>query len=238
MKLIDFKEFSGKIILKTGLHIGSGGAEMKIGGTDNPVIKHPHTQQEPYIPGSSLKGKVRALLEMRSGLMRETDGKPLSLEHWQGLQGKEKEECGKILKLFGSGANEKTSEIAKEIGTTRVSFADCMMEEKWKEKALNNHWAFTEFKSENTINRITGTALNPRTTERVPESTEFKFSITLKQLEENENFEDFLLEGLKLLEMDYLGGSGSRGYGRIKFEFDEKICGEGFQKKFDDIKLF
>ncbi len=232
MKLIDFKEFSGKIILKTGLHIGSGGAEMKIGGTDNPVIKHPHTQ-EPYIPGSSLKGKVRALLEMRSGLMRKdggTDGKPLSLEDWQGLQGKEKEECGKILKLFGSGANEKTSELAKEIGPTRVSFADCSLNKEWRKEASDQHWSLVEVKSENTINRITGTALNPRTTERVPAGAIFDFSITLKQLEENENFKDFLLKGLKLLSVDSLGGSGSRGYGRIEFKFDDNKIQEEFDK--------
>ena len=76
MKLMTIKEITGKITLRSGLHIGAGDMEMKIGGTDNPVIKHPHTD-EPYIPGSSLKGKVRSLLEMRSGLMAKTDGKPL-----------------------------------------------------------------------------------------------------------------------------------------------------------------
>jgi len=231
MKLTYFKEFTGKIILKTGLHIGSGGAEMKIGGTDNPVIKHPHTQ-EPYIPGSSLKGKVRALLEMRSGLMVKTEGKPVSLKLLQSLKGAgaEEQECEKILKLFGSGASEKTSEIAKEIGTTRVSFADCSLDKDWKKTASDNHWALFEVKSENTINRITGTALNPRTTERVPAGAIFDFSITLKQLEENENFKDFLLKGLKLLSVDSLGGSGSRGYGRIEFKFDDNKIQEEFDK--------
>ena len=52
--------------LVTGLHIGAGDSEMHIGGVDNTVIKHPHTQS-PYIPGSSLKGKMRSLLEWRSG---------------------------------------------------------------------------------------------------------------------------------------------------------------------------
>jgi len=68
MQLIDIKQIKGKIILESGLHIGAGDTEMHIGGTDNPVVKHPYTQ-EPYIPGSSLKGKVRSLLEMESGLM-------------------------------------------------------------------------------------------------------------------------------------------------------------------------
>ena len=73
MRLTAIKILEGKITLKSGLHIGSGDMEMHIGGTDSPVIKHPHTL-EPYIPGSSLKGKVRSLLEMESGLMIYTDG--------------------------------------------------------------------------------------------------------------------------------------------------------------------
>ena len=101
MKLIGIKEIKGKIVLKSGLHIGAGDTEMKIGGTDNPVIKHPHTM-EPYIPGSSLKGKVRSLLEMRSGLMGQTKGEPLSLSDLRGLEGKQKGDCESILKIFGS----------------------------------------------------------------------------------------------------------------------------------------
>ncbi len=71
MKLREIKTIKGKIILKTGLHIGSGNMEMQIGGTDNPVIKHPHTH-EPYIPGSSLKGKMRSLLEYYYGIVAES----------------------------------------------------------------------------------------------------------------------------------------------------------------------
>src|SRR3989304_7996305 len=77
MKLSKIKELKGTIVLKSGLHIGSGNMEMHIGGTDSPVIKHPHTL-EPYIPGSSLKGKVRSLLEMESGLMIRTKGDVVS----------------------------------------------------------------------------------------------------------------------------------------------------------------
>lgn len=219
MKLDKIKEITGRLILKSGLHIGAGDTEMKIGGTDNPVIKHPHTL-EPYIPGSSLKGKIRSLLEMRSGLMVKTrpEGSPVSLKTLQGLEGKEKEECEKILMLFGaSGADmDETSTL----GPTRASFADCPLDDMWKEKASEGHLPFTEVKSENSINRIRGTAENPRFTERVPADTEFRFCITLKRLWPNEDLEMFLLEGMKLLQMDALGGSGSRGYGRINFEFD------------------
>ena len=99
MQLIDIKEIKGKIILKSGLHIGAGDTEMHIGGTDNPVVKHPHTQ-EPYIPGSSIKGKVRSLLEMGSGLMTKTDGKPLQIKTLNGLKDAEREKCEKILKYL------------------------------------------------------------------------------------------------------------------------------------------
>ncbi len=219
MKLDEIKEITGRIILKSGLHIGAGDTEMKIGGTDNPVIKHPHTL-EPYIPGSSLKGKIRTLLEMRSGLMVKTkpEGSPVSLKTLQGLEGNEKEQCEKILKLFGAiGAD---ADEASTLGPTRASFADCPLDSAWKEKASEGHLSLTEVKSENSINRIRGTAENPRFTERVPADTEFRFCITLKRLEPDEDLEIFLLEGMKLLQMDALGGSGSRGYGRVNFEFD------------------
>ncbi|MCK5098440.1 MAG: type III-A CRISPR-associated RAMP protein Csm3 [Desulfobacteraceae bacterium] len=230
MKLINIKEIKGTITLKSGLHIGAGDTEIKIGGTDNPVVKHPHTD-EPYIPGSSLKGKIRSLLEMRSGQMGKTGGDPLGFKHLKDLEGAELEECKNIIKLFGaSGADEDKYNI----GPCRASFADCPIAEDWKKQAVNDHLAFSEVKSENSINRIKGTASNPRFIERVPSGVEFSFSISLKNLEENENLEDLLLQGIKLLEMDALGGSGSRGYGQVKFSFDNKEL----QKKFESIEPF
>ncbi|MBF0121381.1 MAG: type III-A CRISPR-associated RAMP protein Csm3 [Desulfobacterales bacterium] len=232
MKLEGIKEITGKIILKSGLHIGSGNQEMKIGGTDNPVIKHPHTN-EPYIPGSSLKGKIRSLLEMRSGLMVKTNGSPVSLKTLTlNINNNEKKECEKILKLFGAGASESDT---SDLGSTRASFADCPLDDDWRKKASDQHLAFAEYKSENTIDRIKGTAGNPRITERVPAGVEFKFCISLKKLNSNEDeLETFLLDGLKLLEMDALGGSGSRGYGKIEFKFDD----EKIEQNFNNLNPF
>ena len=227
MKLLKIKEIKGRITLKSGLHIGAGDTEMKIGGTDNPVIKHLHTQ-EPFIPGSSLKGKVRSLLEMKSGLMAKTGGKPLAASDIENCKGKEKEEGEKILKLFGtSGADD---DGRKELGPTRVSFADAFLNEDWRKKAEENQWLLTEVKAENSIDRIKGTAENPRFTERVPSDTVFDFCIAVKEMETDNDLEDFLIEGLKLLQMDALGGSGSRGYGKIAFDFDDTRI----QKKFDE----
>lgn len=228
MKLLKIKEITGKITLKSGLHIGAGDMEMKIGGTDNPVIKHPHTL-EPFIPGSSLKGKVRSLLEMRSGLMIKSNGKPLAPSHLEKCNDEEREIGEKILKLFGaSGADD---EFLEKLGPTRVSFADASLNGKWKKHADDNQWPLTEVKSENSIDRIKGTAENPRFTERVPSGTQFDFCITLKVMENDEYLEDFLLDGLRLLQMDALGGSGSRGYGKIEFGFED----EDIQKKFEQI---
>jgi CRISPR-associated protein Csm3 len=228
MKLTKIEEYTGKIILKSGLHIGSGDTEMRIGGTDNPVIKHPHTL-EPYIPGSSLKGKIRSLLELRSGIIgqrKNGDGGPLTLKDLNSLSGEDKEVCAKILKLFGiSGADQ---DERRKIGPSRVSFADCPLDDEWKKNAYEKNQTFTEVKSENSIDRIRGTAHDPRFIERVPAETKFRFSFTVKQMDENEDLVDFLFEGLKLLELDALGGSGSRGYGRIRFQFDKPELQEKF----------
>ncbi len=225
MKLTKIKEIKGTIELKTGLHIGAGDMEMRIGGIDNAVIKHPHTQ-EPYIPGSSIKGKVRALLETRSGLMEYTKGAPVRLENLDNkdkpLKGALEKECRRILKLFGGGADESKERLAQKIGPTRVSFADCPLDREWLENTRQDHLPLVEVKSENAINRIKGVAENPRFTERVPAGAKFRFTITLKEMagDAGDGLEKLLLEGLRLLELDALGGSGSRGYGRIGFRFD------------------
>ncbi len=231
MQLIQIKEIKGKLILKSGLHIGSGDTEMHIGGTDNPVIKHPHTQ-EPYIPGSSLKGKVRALLEMESGLMVRTKGEPVQARLLKNLEGSMRIKCEKILKIFGSSGADSEDISGYDLGPTRVSFADCPLNQEWRDMARRNRWDLFEVKSENAINRIEGTARNPRFTERVVSGAEFDLTITLKLLGEDENeLFDYLLDGLRLLEMDALGGSGSRGYGRIEMQFHDPEVAERYKSR-------
>ena len=227
MKLQNMKEITGTIILKSGLHIGAGDMEMKIGGTDNPVVKHPHTM-EPFIPGSSFKGKVRSLMELRSGLMGKSEGKPLAFSHLAGCGEPEMDTGRKILKLFGtSGADD---ESLAQLGPTRAAFADAFLNVEWKKEADENHLTLFEVKSENSINRIKGTAENPRFTERVTAGCRFDFCIGLKAFEGDDGLEDFLLEGLRLLQMDSLGGNGSRGYGKIELRFDDKDLQERFEQ--------
>lgn len=229
MKLTNIIEIKAKLVLQTGLHIGAGDSEMHIGGIDNSVIKHPITQS-PYIPGSSLKGKIRTLLEWRSGAVQSL---PLSLKDIS----KNPEEVKNILRLFGiSGDAQNSEQEVAEIGVSRLAFWDCALNEAWENAIREDNQLLTEAKSENTIDRITSTAGNPRQTERVPAGAEFDFKLTLRQFEgDKPELLDLVLKGLKLLELDSLGGSGSRGYGKVKFT-DLTVNGEA--RNLDDIKPF
>ncbi|KGQ29472.1 type III-A CRISPR-associated RAMP protein Csm3 [Gallibacterium anatis] len=213
MKLNNIVEVKATLVLKTGLHIGSGDSEMHIGGIDNAVIKNPITQK-PYIPGSSLKGKIRSLLEWRSGEVKE---KPLSISD---IKGSNAEMVKDILRLFGVSADSNKEEsVLKEIGVARLGFQDCEFTSDWEQYLEENNLSATEAKFENTIDRITSTAGNPRQTERIPAGAKFDFKLTLRQFEnDSENLIDLLLKGLRLLELDSLGGSGSRGYGKVEFQ--------------------
>ena len=229
MKLTNIIEIKATLLLKSGLHIVAGDNEMHIGGIDNSVIKHPLTQS-PYIPGSSLKGKIRTLLEWRSGAVQSA---PLALKDVY----KNPEEVKNILRLFGISGDTKNSEQeVAEIGVSRLAFWDCALNEAWEKAIRDDNQLLTEAKSENTIDRITSTAGNPRQTERVPAGAEFDFKLTLRQFEgDKPELLDLVLKGLKLLELDSLGGSGSRGYGKVKFT---ELTVDGETRNLDDIKPF
>jgi CRISPR-associated protein Csm3 len=217
MKLTRIAKLTGEIELLSGLHIGSGNTEMHIGGTDNPVIKNPITQ-EPYIPGSSLKGKMRSLLEWRAGVVAFTDGKPLGFGHIDRLASDQVVQGKTILKLFGGapeGSNQDEKLVA-EIGPTRLAFWDCALARDWVTAMRDKNLLLTETKMENMIDRIRGVAEHPRNTERVPATAVFDFQLTLK-VHDDEDLLDTVLAGLRLLELGGLGGSGSRGYGKLRF---------------------
>lgn len=217
MKLTSIQRCTGTITLVTGLHIGCGSNEMHIGGTDNPVIKHPFTH-EPYIPGSSIKGKIRSLLEWELGVVGRTRGAPLGFTHIGELEGSERENAKGILKLFGGapeGPNQNMS-LVEEIGPTRLAFWDCPLEPKWVDEMNGRNLLLTETKMENMIDRIRGVAEHPRNSERVPAGARFRFTLTLRRHDE-EDLLPIIWRGLKLLELTGLGGSGSRGYGKVEF---------------------
>jgi|AAUQ01.1.fsa_nt_gi CRISPR-associated protein Csm3 len=230
MKII---KLTGIVELESGLHIGGGDDTMKIGGIDNQVIKDINTN-EPYIPGSSLKGKMRSLLEWHIGVVnlnrqykigdieknKDENGKPLNSAHiWKKSKkgeflkdefidvafqdGKLFKKVSTLLKLFGDKEGE--------FGITRISIGDC--------KLIENGLKTSEAKYENVIDRQKGTAQHPRQIERVPAGVKFEFDIRVKILDgdSEQEFKEMVEKGLELIESDYLGGSGSRGYGRVKF---------------------
>lgn len=206
-------ELKGEITLLSGLHIGGGDDTMKIGGIDNQVIKQINTKM-PYIPGSSLKGKIRSLLELKLGLVKFSD-KPFSAKFLDKISDENtKKDAQNLLKIFGdSNAQENKT------GITRISFSDCTITDAIATDVQSEKIKLSESKYENVIDRIKGMATNPRQTERVPAGVEFNYDIKLKVLEGDDKEEmcRLIKRGIELLENDYLGGSGSRGYGRVKF---------------------
>ena len=226
----------GKILLKSGLHIGGSDAGVKIGGIDSPVIKNP-ISDEPYIPGSSLKGKIRFLLEHKENIAHLNKGDVPKYE-------KGKNEL--IPTIFGN-TTDRNHEDNPEFPTRIIvrdanvigaikDFNDADFEQneivdKNESKALMQS-VFSEEKTEVVIDRLTGSVSGhggPRQIERVPAGTVFEFEIVLRVFKEGEQEKqiEILKQGLKLLENDALGGFGSRGSGRIKF-FDLTLDGEGF----------
>ncbi len=194
---------TGIIKCETGLHIG-GASNIDIGGSDNVIIRDPITDL-PYIPGSSLKGKLRSTFEL-------SDKKSVDdLIKNKGLVSNTK----KASELFGSAADSTASEIKYP---TRIIVRDSYPNEKtiqlWNES--DDVYNGSELKYENNINRVTAKA-TPRNIERVPKDSEFNFEIILSVYEDNDYLKD-LLQTMLLLEDNYLGGSGSRGFGKIKFQ--------------------
>ncbi len=235
MKLNKIHLITAQIFCETGLHIGGSDAEVHIGGIDNQVVKNPITR-EPYIPGSSLKGKIRSLLEWKAGVAQNG---PFSWDTLQketnDLRGKE---ILKVLQLFGVGGSQALSdEQAKQIGPTRLSFWDCPLSREWVDQIKRDNMLLVEAKTENTIDRIKGTALHPRQTERVPAGAMFDFALSCKVLEGDEDWLPYIVNFLKLLELDSLGGSGSRGYGKISFR-QIKVDGEELTKSLSEINAF
>ena len=229
----------GKINCLTGLHIGGSKEKLEIGGIDSIVVRSPRTDY-PYIPGSSIKGKMRHLLEYFTGAVNDpiivSTNKDWSAEetHRHNLGNVSK--AAEIVRLFGIGANERDEKKnlgIEKLGLSRLVVRDAHPDNKtikeiWS--ALGSDAFYTEYKAENTIDRLTSAA-NPRFIERVVEGSKFDFEMVYTVFDFGE--EDFvdkvnedidlLLVGLRLLESSALGKSGSRGYGKINFELADPI---------------
>lgn len=188
--------------LLTGLHIGGNSDSVEIGGLDNPVIKLASKDGQPYIPGSSLKGKMRCLLEQIAGSV-EVGG-----NH-------------EVNNLFGVTEKREKGKVVREGTPSKLIVRDAALTKEsvdFLQKCDDLDMPFTESKWENTIDRVTATA-NPRQMERIPAGVSFDVEFVINVWDDDNKDELFnlLKKGMNALENDYLGGSGSRGYGQVKF---------------------
>ncbi|WP_449240484.1 type III-A CRISPR-associated RAMP protein Csm3 [Desulfoscipio gibsoniae] len=186
-----------KLTVLSGMHIGGSSAFSAIGAVDSPVVRDSLTG-EPMIPGSSLKGKMRTLLAKalaNNYITRECNQDPVEIK-----------------RLFGSAGDNRIKEDPK---AARLQFADAFLANAAK---LDKRGSLTEVKFENTISRMTAVA-NPRQIERVVRGSEFTIKMVYDMEVAEEIRADFenIARALKLMSMDYLGGHGTRGYGKVGF---------------------
>ncbi len=200
IKLVKKIIYTGTITLKTGLHIGGTNAALNIGGPDKFVVRNP-INNVPYIPGSSLKGKMRALVEIAKGCI--SDGK---------ASNDPKSISGELFGVATGNSDNRPS---------RLIVRDAELDLSKPEMFDNTDLPYTESKTEVAIDRITAKA-NPRTFERVPAGAQFKLNMVLNIFEgENEQrLKETLQLAIRLLQDDYLGGHGSRGYGQVEIRLD------------------
>jgi CRISPR-associated protein Csm3 len=204
-KLLEIKRISGKLRVITGLRVGASTDTMEIAGNDNPIIRSPITGM-PYLPGSSIKGKMRSLAEWFCHEI-PSGGDPIKATPES-----------RTSSVFGISAERQ-----REIGPTRLIVRDAELTGEGQDKFRKGE-PITETKHENSINRLTAMA-NPRPMERVVPGVEFDVSLVFKIIDrggdggntDRENYANVLLPAMALLEADYLGSAGSRGCGQIKF---------------------
>jgi len=207
----------GTITAETGMHIGGNSIGMAIGGADSVVVRNPLTN-EPYIPGSSLRGKMRSLLERVRGDECFSESGGFSVTKDGVLAGKNPETD--LGKFFGTAPNDKENKA--KVSPTRLTVRDCPLTRLSADElnqAPNTDMPMTEVKTEVWIDRITSAAM-PRQIERVPAGAAFTFCFVIDLLggDDQQQWINLLAEGMRLVEADSLGGSGSRGYGQVSFD--------------------
>src|SRR3954467_6437319 len=223
LQLVGKLILSGDLQCETGLHIGAGKGSLEIGGADNPVGKNAFGL--PYIPGSSLRGKIRSLLEQSSGLAVPSELVYISRRKGQEVRIHQSDRPDdEVCLLFGRNPGRMERVEGERLDTSQatparlaVFDAPLVAESITAQMRENLDDELTEVKSENAIDRITSQA-NPRTLERVPAGARFKTRLVMDVLcDEDAPLFMRVLEGLRLLEDDALGGGGSRGSGRVSF---------------------
>jgi CRISPR-associated protein Csm3 len=230
MYLDKYETITGIIHCVSGVRVGGNSNVIEIGTIDNPIIRNPLTNH-PYLPGSSLKGKMRSSLELslRAGAEpkltlrlprlkeeRDRDGNLEMAPCWCG-------ECV-VCKLFGSGKSETTNQ------PTRLIFRDCPLTEESAESLENaartSGVFFAEVKPGIRMNRATNTVAKGAffNFERVPEGIDFKFELVLRlygdldDVTARADYRKVVAHGLRLVEQEGIGGKISSGYGKVRFD--------------------
>ena len=193
----------GKIIAESGIMVGGSSSAMDIGGADKQVVRNPITNL-PYIPGSSLKGKMRSLLELIMGQLGEDR---------KGNTGPTHDPKHIPARIFGFiKSKEQNNNEHQQPSRLIVRDSELINPDKLK----NTELPYTEITAENTIARITAAA-NPRFFERVPKGAEFSLNMVLNVFDD-EDYLHHVFNALRLVQDDYIGGSGSRGNGQVSFK--------------------
>lgn len=207
-----------QLVVCTGMHIGDSSAFSAIGAVDSQVVRDPLTGL-PIVPGSSLKGKLRTLLARSHSV---------DLQHMPSHDHDDES----IKRLFGS---------SKPVRASRLQFADCFISNAGEMRRVG----FTEVKAENGINRADSVA-NPRFIERVSRGTVFDVKIVYEIADEFQIRDDLelLAKGMKLLQLDYLGGHGTRGSGRVSLRafaitpFEAKVDVQELKALFQEVEAY
>ena len=228
LKLKKVLLLEGNLVAETGLRIGTGKASLTIGDIDMTTVKDPKTGL-PYIPGSSIKGKLRSTItKMKKDLAPlkeyyESKGKSeaqLKELGWKKIQDIWIHDCSKteceICTVYGSSAENNTR------GPTRIKVFDAPAVGIWKDEKINqihNPDELLEIKSENTLDVLTAHSV-PRTVERVSAGTVFKFKLAFEVYndEDEKLFTQYVIDPLKVILREGIGSSTSRGYGKLRLE--------------------
>ncbi len=257
-KLVKKILIEGTITAKTGLHIGGSSVGMSIGGADATVVRNPITN-EPYIPGSSLKGKMRSLLEKVEGKFGPSIGEhiqkgPLTefVKEGNGVTKEDADRINLIVKIFGTMPEKIKDEKGNRLEEvpSRLIVRDCELERTSAVKlssSKDTDMPYTEVKTEVVIDRITSAA-TPRQLERVPAGAVFNMRMILNVYhgDDEKAMLDKIFEALALVQNDYLGGKGTRGSGEVDIKInklmykDKKVyeeAGTWNDYKNNDVKI-
>jgi CRISPR-associated protein Csm3 len=211
--LLKHFQVTGIVTNRTNLRVGGSDPGIDIGGIDNPVIRDP-VSRVPYIPGSSIKGKLRSILEYRYGKVQQVDrgARPCGC----GTEG-----CP-VCTLFGPHFNAQ-----HRLGPSRLLLRDAFMLPESVERlgrVAGEGSLYTAVKTETMIDRSTGMAARGslRNQEVVPAGSKFALAMSVRVFEgdDQDQLAGWIREALDTLPNESLGGSGSRGYGWVEVEYN------------------